>query len=83
MKYLALAFVGLLWLILTVPDANAVVCARGYYRAGCVSRYGAVGVGQAMRWPSVVMATYIGFQDVLELRQKNLPLVGSLYRHLN
>lgn len=45
MKYLALAFVGLLWLILTVPDANAVVCARGYYRAGCVSRYGAVGVG--------------------------------------
>ena len=31
---------------LTLPttDANAVVCARGYYRAGCVGPNGAVGV---------------------------------------
>jgi hypothetical protein len=25
-------------------NANAVVCARGVYRAGCVGRHGAVGV---------------------------------------
>jgi len=43
MKYVAFAFVGLFWLILSVPDANAVVCARGVYRAGCAGpRGGAV-----------------------------------------
>jgi hypothetical protein len=40
MKYVAFAFVGLFWLILSVPDANAVVCAAGVYRAGCVGVHG-------------------------------------------
>ena len=30
---------------LSAMDASAVVCARGVYRAGCVSRGGAVVVG--------------------------------------
>ncbi|MGC1862103.1 MAG: hypothetical protein WA733_13520 [Methylocystis sp.] len=29
---------------LPTTDANAIVCARGYYRAGCVGPGGAVGV---------------------------------------
>jgi hypothetical protein len=41
-KYLAIAIVGALWLIGSVPDANAAVCARGIYRAGCVGPRGAV-----------------------------------------
>jgi hypothetical protein len=35
----------------TMEDANAVVCARGVYRAGCVGPRGAVGV---RRGPVVV-----------------------------
>jgi len=31
----------------TMADANAVVCARGVYRAGCVGPHGAVGVRRA------------------------------------
>jgi hypothetical protein len=31
--------------VLTVSDASAFTCMRGAYRAGCVSRYGAVGIG--------------------------------------
>jgi len=42
MKYVAFAFVGLFWLILSVPGANAVVCARGVYRTGCAGPRGAV-----------------------------------------
>jgi hypothetical protein len=42
MKYLAFAIVGLLWLIIATPDANAYVCARGVYRAGCAGPRGAV-----------------------------------------
>ena len=30
------------WLIAAAPDANAVVCARGVYRAGCAGPRGAV-----------------------------------------
>ncbi len=37
MRYLAFALVGLLWLISSVPEANAVVaCAAGYYWSRCV-----------------------------------------------
>jgi hypothetical protein len=40
----------------TMEDANAVVCARGVYRAGCVGPRGAVGVrrGPVVRGPVVV-----------------------------
>ncbi|MGO9392915.1 hypothetical protein [Rhodoblastus sp.] len=40
----------------TMEDANAVVCARGVYRAGCAGPRGAVGVRRApvVRGPVVV-----------------------------
>ena len=44
-KYAAVAIAGMLGVILSVSDASAFSCARGVYRAGCVSRYGAVGIG--------------------------------------
>jgi hypothetical protein len=43
-KYAAAALVGMLGVVLSVSDASAFACARGVYRAGCVSRYGAIGV---------------------------------------
>jgi hypothetical protein len=43
-KYAAVAIAGMLGVMLSVSDASAFTCARGVYRAGCVSRYGAVGV---------------------------------------
>jgi hypothetical protein len=43
-KYLAMAIVGMLWIISSTSDGNAAVCARGVYRAGCIGPYGAVGV---------------------------------------
>jgi hypothetical protein len=45
MKYVAITFAGLTWLLFGMQDAIAVVCARGYNRAGCVSRHGSIGVG--------------------------------------
>jgi hypothetical protein len=45
-KYAAAAVVGMLGVMLSVSDASAFNCVRGVYRAGCVSRYGAVGVGR-------------------------------------
>ncbi|MCC3244129.1 hypothetical protein LG047_02130 [Methylocystis sp. WRRC1] len=51
MKYLALAGLGLLTFAATMtaqPDeANAVVCARGVYRAGCAGPRGAAVVRRA------------------------------------
>ena len=41
MKYAALALTALFVLMVSVPDAGAVVCARGVYRAGCVGPRGA------------------------------------------
>jgi len=43
-KYAALAVASLLGVMLSVSDASAFACVRGVYRAGCISRYGAVGV---------------------------------------
>lgn len=45
MRY-ALLMLGLLAGLVTFApiEANAVVCARGVYRAGCVGPHGAVGV---------------------------------------
>jgi hypothetical protein len=42
----AFVFLGLIGVTLAanVDKANAVVCARGVYRAGCVGPHGAVGV---------------------------------------
>ena len=44
-KYAAVAVVGMLSVMLGVSDASAFTCMRGAYRAGCVTRYGAAGVG--------------------------------------
>lgn len=48
MKFLMLAGLGLMTFAATLTfepqEANAVVCARGVYRAGCVGPRGAVGV---------------------------------------
>jgi hypothetical protein len=39
-----------------VTEANAVVCARGVVRAGCVGPYGAVGVRRPVVAPRVVVS---------------------------
>jgi hypothetical protein len=44
-KYSAAAIVGILGVMLSVSNASAFECARGVYRAGCVSARGAVGIG--------------------------------------
>jgi hypothetical protein len=44
MKLIASSLLVLGLLAVQVSEANAVVCARGVYRAGCVGPYGAVGV---------------------------------------
>jgi hypothetical protein len=44
-KIAAVAMAGMLGGLLSVSDAEALTCARGVYRAGCVSAYGSVGVG--------------------------------------
>jgi uncharacterized protein YraI len=43
-KIATVAMAGMLGALLSVSDAQAFTCARGVYRAGCVSAYGAVGV---------------------------------------
>ena len=43
-KYAAVAVAGMLGMVLSASDASAFACARGIYRGGCISRYGAVGV---------------------------------------
>jgi hypothetical protein len=45
-KYAMAAAVGMLGVMLSISDASAFACARGIYRAGCISRYGAVGVSR-------------------------------------
>ena len=45
-KHVAVAIAGMLSAILSVSDASAFTCARGIYRAGCVSAYGAIGVSR-------------------------------------
>jgi hypothetical protein len=55
MKHILVAlglFAGLLAYIPT--EANAVVCARGVYRAGCVGPRGAVGVRRGIYGPRAV-----------------------------
>jgi len=47
MKYMMLLSAALACAAVIVPDeANAVVCARGVYRAGCVGTTGVVAVGR-------------------------------------
>ncbi len=47
LKYAAaIAVAALLGTALNTSDANAFVCVKGAYRAGCVSAYGAVGVSR-------------------------------------
>ena len=50
MKYAALVFGVLFVLMASVPEATAVVCARGVYRAGCAGPRGAVVVHRGCRW---------------------------------
>lgn len=45
-KYAAVAVAGVLGALLSVSDASAFSCVRGAYRAGCLTRYGAVGVSR-------------------------------------
>ena len=44
MKIIASSLLVLGLLAVQVSEANAVVCARGVYRAGCAGPHGAVGV---------------------------------------
>lgn len=50
MKYASSAFVALFMLLASVPEASAVTCAAGVYRAGCVGVRGAA----VVRRPVVV-----------------------------
>ncbi|WP_363348446.1 hypothetical protein [Methylocystis echinoides] len=43
-----------------MPDAGAVVCARGVYRAGCAGPNGAVGVRRGFYGPAYGGAVYRG-----------------------
>ena len=45
-RYAAIAVAGVLGAVLSVSDASAYSCVRGVYRAGCISRYGAIGVSR-------------------------------------
>jgi hypothetical protein len=49
MKYLLSALTALFLFAYFAPDANAVVCARGVYRAGCVGPRGGVVVRRGPR----------------------------------
>ena len=56
MKYLAFAAITLFALMALIPDnANAVVCARGMYRAGCVGPRGAAVVTRPVYRRGVVV----------------------------
>lgn len=50
MKHIVLAALALFVLMATVPEASAVVCARGVYRAGCAGPRGVA----VVRRPAVV-----------------------------
>jgi hypothetical protein len=50
MKYVISLLVVLTAMPVFAVDANAVVCARGVYRAGCVGPRGAVVVHRGCRW---------------------------------
>ena len=40
------AIVGLFTMAMSASEAQAFDCARGVHRAGCVSKYGAIGIGR-------------------------------------
>ena len=67
MRFIAMLGLGFCVFVtgLTLPttDANAVVCARGFYRAGCVGPGGAVGVRRGYYQAS------IGREDAAVLRR--------------
>jgi hypothetical protein len=50
MKYAVLALGVWFVLMAAIPDASAVVCARGVHRAGCVGPRGAAVVHRGCRW---------------------------------
>jgi hypothetical protein len=50
MKYAIAALVVGVTMTVFAVEANAVVCARGVYRAGCAGPHGAVVVHRGCRW---------------------------------
>jgi hypothetical protein len=44
MRFASALAIGIVLAFSIADNASAIVCARGVYRAGCVGRYGAVGV---------------------------------------
>ncbi|KQP90765.1 hypothetical protein [Methylobacterium sp. Leaf117] len=62
MKYVLVAFGFFACLLAYVPtEANAFVCARGVYRAGCVGPRGAVGVRRGYYGPRAVGVVRRGY----------------------
>jgi hypothetical protein len=55
MKWIAFAFAMLFVLMASAPEASAVVCARGVYRAGCAGPRGAV----VVRRPAAVGCAWV------------------------
>ena len=45
-KCVAAAIISVLGVMMSVSDASAFTCARGVYRAGCISSRGAVGISR-------------------------------------
>ncbi len=54
MKQLLLVIATLASVAAFIPEANAVVCARGVYRAGCAGPRGAVVTGRPVYAPRAV-----------------------------
>jgi hypothetical protein len=50
MKYVISSLILIATVTIFAVDANAVVCARGVYRAGCVGPNGAAVVHRDCRW---------------------------------
>jgi hypothetical protein len=42
MKFVISSLIVLVTMMMFAVDANAVICTRGVYRAGCMERHGAV-----------------------------------------
>ncbi|WP_082482675.1 hypothetical protein [Methylobacterium sp. Leaf123] len=62
MKYVLVAFGMFAGLLAYLPiEANAAVCARGVYRAGCIGPRGAVGVRRGYYGPRAVGVVRRGY----------------------
>jgi hypothetical protein len=75
-KYLMIALLGALWLVGSVPQASAYVCARGLYRAGCVGPRGGVVVRRPVYGGVVVRRPIYGYGAAYVRR----PIYGARWR---